>query len=159
MPRWSWRHFPPQHQTVDKGHGRIETRRIWVSDALQHYLSFPSPRQVLRIERTTTTLTGRPLRQDVAFAITSAAAERATPQRLLELSRGHWTIENSLHWVRDVTFDEDRSQVRTKSAPRVMATLRNLAISLLRLAHQPNIAKALRYYAAKPHRTLGVIGL
>ena len=58
-----------------------------------------------------------------------------------------------------IHFDEDRSQVRTNSAPRVMATLRNLAISLLRLAHQPNIAKALRYYAAKPHLTLGVIGL
>ncbi len=113
----------------------------------------------MRIERSTTDLTGRPLRQDVAFAITSAPAERATPQRLLERSRGHWAIENGLHWVRDVTFDEDRSQVRTKSAPRVMATLRNLAISLLRVAHQPNIAKALRYYAAKPHRTLGVIGL
>ena len=78
---------------------------------------------------------------------------------MLELSRGHWAIENGLHWVRDVTFDEDRSQVRTKSAPRVMATLRNLAISLLRLAKRPNIAKALRDYAAKPHRTLGVIGL
>ncbi len=159
MPRWSWRHFPPQHQTVDKGHGRIEIRRIWVSDALQHYLAFPYPRQVLRIERITTALTGRPLRQDVAFAITSAPAERATPQHLLERSRGHWTIENGLHWVRDVTFDEDRSQVRTHSAPQVMATFRNLAISLLRLAQQPNLAKALRYYAAKPHLTLGLIGL
>lgn len=113
----------------------------------------------MRIERVTTTLTGQLLRQDVAFAITSAPAERATPPRLLELSRGHWRIENSLHWVRDVTFDEDRSQVRTNSGPRVMATLRNLAISLLRLAKQPNMAKALRAYAAQPHRTLGVIGL
>lgn len=98
------------------------------------------------------------MRREVVCGITSLDESKATPERLLALNRGHWCIENRLHWVRDVTFDEDRSQVRTKAAPRVMATLRNLAISLLRLRDCVNIAEALRLYAAKPHLTLQVIG-
>ena len=76
------------------------------------------------------------------------AAERADARRLLGLLRGHWGIENKVHYVRDVTFDEDRSQVRTGSAPQVMATLRNTAISLLRLSGATSIAAALRFHAA-----------
>lgn len=113
----------------------------------------------MRIERVTTNLKGETPRREVAYALTSLSSERATPERLLKISRGHWSIENALHWVRDVTFDEDRSQIRTKSAPRLMATLRNLVMSLLRLAGQTNIARALRRYAAKPHLTLGLLGL
>jgi hypothetical protein len=122
-------------------------------------VDFPHTEQVMRIERVTTNLRGEPLRTDVAYAVTSLTAPKATPARLLHLSRGHWGIENSLHWVRDVTFDEDRSQIRTKNAPRVMATLRNLAVSLLRLAGQTNIARALRHYGARPHLTLALVGL
>lgn len=151
--------FPPQHQTVDKGHGRIETRRIWCSSELQGYVDFPHHRQVACVERVTTDLKGRLLRRETAYLITSLDAQRATPARLLALNRGHWTIENSLHWVRDVTFDEDRSRVRRQSAPRLMATLRNLAISIFRLAGERNIAQALRRFAARPHLTPGLIGL
>jgi predicted transposase YbfD/YdcC len=150
---------PPQHETVDKGHGRIETRRIWCSRELQGYLDFPHHRQVVCVERHTTDLTGRPLRQETTYLITSLDAQRATPAGLLALNRGHWVIENSLHWVRDVTFGEDRSQVRRKSGPRLMATLRNLAISVFRLAGYRNMAQALRRFAAKPHLTLGLVGL
>ena len=79
---------------------------------------------------------------------------------MLGLNRGHWEIENRVHWVRDVNFDEDRSQVRTGAGPRVMATLRNLAISLLRLRDQSrSIAEALRDLAARPHRALAMVGL
>lgn len=77
--------------------------------------------------------------------MTSLSPAQAAPARLLALVRAHWTIENRLHWVRDVTFDEDRSQVRRGAGPQVMATLRNLAISLLRLAGAPLIAPALRH--------------
>lgn len=77
--------------------------------------------------------------------MTSLAPTQASPARLLALVRAHWTIENRLHWVRDVTFDEDRSQIRRGAGPQVMATLRNLAISLLRLAGAPFIAPALRH--------------
>lgn len=81
---------------------------------------------------------------ETVYGTTSLTPEKAGPERILELSRGHWTIENRLHWVRDVTFDEDRSQIRKASGPRVMASLRNLAISLLRIAGVSYIAEALR---------------
>jgi len=155
----SWRVSPPDYQTLDKAHGRIEKRSIWVSSELKGYLDYPYSEQVARIERTTTDLQGENLRHEVVYAITSMSKEHATAQEFLGFNRCHWGIENRLHWVRDVTFDEDRCTIRTKSAPRVMATFRNLTISLLRLDGEKNIAKALRYYAGKPHKALGLIGL
>jgi predicted transposase YbfD/YdcC len=151
--------FPPQHETVDKGHGRIEIRKIRCSTDLKGYIDFPFHGQVVRIDRITTDIKGKHQRCEVAYGITSLSPEKASPQRLLQLNRGHWCIENGLHYVRDVTFQEDLCQIRTKSAPRVMATLRNLVIGILRLNKHKNIAKALRYYARKPHLTLGLIGL
>ncbi len=91
--------------------------------------------------------------------ITSLDEYSTCPERLLKLNRGHWTIENGSHWVRDVTFDEDRSQIRTGSGPRVMATLRNLAISVLRLAGHKNIARGLRFLAARPDLMLNMLGI
>jgi predicted transposase YbfD/YdcC len=79
--------------------------------------------------------------------------------RLADLLRGHWTIENTLHWVRDVTFTEDASRVRTGIAPRAMATLRNLVIGLLRLARHAKIARALRWIARNPARALALLGV
>ena len=87
--------------------------------------------------------TGETSREHV-FVITSLPADRVSPEQLADYIRGHWGIENLLHWVRDVTFDEDRSQVRTGNAAHVMASLRNLAISIHRLTGASNIAKALR---------------
>ena len=85
---------------------------------------------------------------------------KASPQRLLALNRGHWEIENRLHWVRDVVFGEDLSQIRTGAGPRVMASLRNLAISLIRLHRKGcGIARALRDLAARPHLALAMVGL
>jgi predicted transposase YbfD/YdcC len=81
---------------------------------------------------------------ETVYGLTSATSQKASPARLLDLTRGQWGIQNGLHWVRDVTFDEDRCQIRTGSGPRVMATLRNLAISVLRLAGAVNIAAGLR---------------
>ena len=82
-----------------------------------------------------------------------------TSSRLLELVRGHWQIENTSHWVRDVTFDEDRSQVRCGNIPQCMAALRNTAIGLLRWAGHTNIAAACRRMAAQPAQALALIGL
>ena len=98
-------------------------------------------------------------RRETAYLITSLSRHEASPERLLALNRGHWGIENRSHYVRDVTFDEDRSQIRAHSGPRVMAALRNFAISILRLMGHANIAKAIRHMAAKPHLALGLIGL
>jgi len=91
--------------------------------------------------------------------LTSLTPDKAGPARLAGYVRGHWGIENKLHWVRDVTFDEDRSQVRTGSGPQVMATLRNLAISALRLAGQTNIARGLRWAGRDQGRALALLGL
>ena len=94
-----------------------------------------------------------------AYAITSLTPERADADRLLEIRRGHWGIENRLHWVRDVVFGEDQSQVRTGSAPQLLAALQNLVIGMLRLGGVRNIAAAFRHYGWKPWETLTLIGL
>lgn len=148
-------------------HGnRIEQRVLRTSSALIDCYSginegeelWAGLEQVLRIERTITNKrTGRTT-NEVAYAITSLSPERATPAQLLRAWREHWHIENKLHWVRDVTFDEDRSTVRAGSIPQVMAALRNLAISLLRLFGATNIAKACRFYAARPAHVLAALG-
>ncbi|TFH65031.1 MAG: ISAs1 family transposase [Gemmatimonadales bacterium] len=150
---------PPQESTVNKGHGRVENRQIWVSSDLAGYLDFPHCQQVFRIERTVTKLDGTPMRHEVVFGVTSLRAAEGSPRRLLELNRGHWGIENRLHWVRDVTFDEDRSQVRKGAGAQAMAALRNLTIGLLRRAGATNIAAALRHCIQHAEKTLRLIGL
>jgi predicted transposase YbfD/YdcC len=95
-------------------------------------------------------LTSKKWSTEVAYAVTSLTAGQATPAELASWLRGHWSIEVRLHWVRDVSFDEDRSQVRTGTGPRAMASLRNLVISMLRLDGATNIAQALRHHAWDP---------
>jgi predicted transposase YbfD/YdcC len=82
-----------------------------------------------------------------------------TPARLLDKNRAHWGIENRLHYVRDMTYDEDRSQVRTASRPQAMATIRNLAISILRIAGARNLAKKTRRLNRKSEILLALLGL
>jgi predicted transposase YbfD/YdcC len=103
--------------------------------------------QVFALQRETTEMVSRKSRSETVYGITSLAGRLATPQRLLGLSRGQWSIENRLHWVRDVTFDEDRSRVRRGQGAQVMASLRNLVVSLLRMAGARSIPAALRYCA------------
>jgi predicted transposase YbfD/YdcC len=98
-------------------------------------------------------------RTDVAYAITSLTPTAITPAQLRVLWREHWHIENKLHWIRDVTFDEDRSTVRAGDIPPVMAALRSTAISVARLHGATNIAAACRRYAAQPAHALAAIGL
>lgn len=121
-------------------------------------MNFPFCGQVACVERHTEIIKTGKKRSETVYLITSAPPEKISPKQLLELNRGHWAIENKSHYVRDVTFDEDRSQIRTKGGPRMMATLRNLAISLLRMAGHANIAEAIRSMAAKPHFALQLIG-
>jgi predicted transposase YbfD/YdcC len=96
---------------------------------------------------------------ETSYYITSVPPQRAGPAELAGHVRGHWGIENRIHWVRDVTFDEDRHQLRAgTAAPRAMASLRNLAISLLRLAGVSNIAAATRWIARDMTRPLALLG-
>jgi hypothetical protein len=93
------------------------------------------------------------------YAITSLTFAQASPARLADLLWGHWAIENGLHWVRDVTFAEDGSQVRTGTTPQVMACLRNLVIGALSRAGPVNLAVALRHHSRDPHRPLATLGI
>jgi predicted transposase YbfD/YdcC len=146
-------------RTVDLGHGRIEQRNITTSEALGGYSDWPGLAQVFELGRYVITQKTTQERVEVVYGVTSLRPERGTPERLLALVRGHWQIENKSHWVRDVTFDEDRSQVRCGNLPQVMAALRNTTIGLLRWAGYSNMAAACRRFAAQPDLALTLIGI
>ncbi len=146
-------------QTIDAHGGRIETRRLRASTALLGYTDFPAHQQVMELRRTITEKRTGKTREQLVYGITSLAPQRASAAELLKLWREHWHIENKLHYVRDVTFDEDRSQVRTTHIPQVMATLRNVAIAVLRWGGAANIAAACRRYAAQPALALAAVGI
>lgn len=144
---------------MDKGHGRIEQRALRTTTALNAFLDFPYVGQVCQIERRTLEVKTGKTRTERVFCITDLTPEQAGPERLLALNRGHWHIENRLHWIRDVNFNEDRCQVRKGHGPQVLAALRNLVISLLRrLIRKPrqSIASLLRHFAANPAQALAV---
>lgn len=144
--------------TLDAGHGRIEKRSLTASDELPHYMDWPGLEQVFMVERSTTIKKTGEHYAETAYGITSLTPEQADASKLNSLVRGHWHIENRSHWVRDVTFDEDRSQVRSGNIPQVMAAIRNTAIGLMRWAGETNIAGARRRFAAKPRLALKLIG-
>ena len=120
---------------------------------------WPGLRQVCRVERRRTVRRRGRVRHEteVSYAITSLPPERADATALLAYLRGHWSIENRLHYVRDVTFDEDRSQVRCGAAPQVLAACRNLALALLRRAGATNVAAALRTHAGRPRDAVNLV--
>jgi len=146
-----WHEVPITARTEEQDRGRHEVRTIRVLDAPEGVL-FPYVAQVFLVERKITQA-GQTSYESVLY-VTSLSADQASPADLLAYVRAHWTIENRVHWVRDVTLGEDASRVRTGNAPRVMAALRNLVISLLRLDGATNIAGALRYNAGKNRRVL-----
>jgi hypothetical protein len=123
------------------------------------YSQWPGLAQVFQLERQVTRKKTQMTVREVVFGVTSLPPEQADAERLLILSRGHWGIENRLHWVRDVTFAEDKSRIRSGHAPQVMATLRNIAISLLRAAGFVSIAAALRHLAAHPQKAIRFVSL
>lgn len=138
----------------EKRHGsRHERRLLRASSEMNEYMDWPGLGQVIEITRWCQEGRQEPS-QETRYAITSLREDEAGPKRLLELIRGHWGIENKLHYVRDVTLAEDASQVRTGHAPQVMAAGRNFAIGLLHAFGAPNIAAALRRNAARASTVL-----
>ena len=142
----------PAVSAVSTGHGRRARRTIKAALA-PAWIEFAGAAQVAQVRRTVTKKGKKTV--EVVYLITSD--HDADPATLAAWVRGHWEIENKLHWVRDVTYQEDKSLVRTGNAPRVMASLRSLAISLLRLDGHPNIAAANRHHARDPQRTLKLL--
>jgi predicted transposase YbfD/YdcC len=139
--------------------GRIERRTLTSSTQLVGYTRWPGLAQALRVERRVSDKGTGEARTETAYAITSLTPDAASAAQLLTLWREHWHIENKLHWVRDVTFDEDRSTVRVGRAPQAMAALRSAAIGLHRARGAANIAAACRQYQAQPALVLAALGL
>jgi hypothetical protein len=125
---------------------------------LAAYLDWPGQRQVFMVERERLLVASGEVEEETVYGVTSAPPERADAGRLLTLVQEHWHIENLSHWVRDVTFDEDRSQVRVGSIPQVMAALRNAVVGLIRLSGTTKIAATTRRLAAQPWHALALLG-
>ncbi|MCX4578937.1 ISAs1 family transposase [Streptomyces sp. NBC_01571] len=152
--------IPVQHTASTTGHGRRESRSIKtcaVPDELGG-ISFPHGRLAIRVHRRRKQTGQRETRESL-YAVTSLDAHQTGPAGLATAIRGHWGIENSSHHIRDVTFAEDASTVHTGTAPRAMATLRNLAIGVLKTLGSDNIAKTTRAIRNEPERALHILGI
>jgi hypothetical protein len=162
MLRWQEGQSPPRRdgwdhaQTWDKGHGRIERRQLLSLAVRPAEVDWPAARQILLLRRQRQ-IGSRPATTEFHTAITSRSGAQADAAELLKRMRGHWGIENQLHWVRDATFGEDACRVRTGSAPQNLAALRNSALLLLHTAGCRRYAAALRRHAAHPGEALALI--
>jgi predicted transposase YbfD/YdcC len=151
-----WHRVKTTARSADRGHGRRERRTVKATE-VRAGLLFPHAVQAVQITRRRRPLAGGPDQNEVVYLVTSLPTHQASPALLATLAREHWLVENRLHWVRDVTFGEDLSQARTGNAPQIMASLRNLAITILRLTGATNIAHAIRHHARRPERPLETI--
>jgi predicted transposase YbfD/YdcC len=150
-----WDSAPIGHTMSGRGHGREERRTIQVLPAPEGI--WPHARQVFLIERYVYDLQGTLTSAVAALGLTALTAAQAGPARLNWLVRDHWGIE-SLHWIRDVVFDEDHSQLRRGSAPQIMAGIRNLTVGLIHATGRTKIASTLRWVSYKPTRALLFLG-
>ena len=150
--------FPEQHaHTTEKAHGRVDMRSIRVSSELKGYSDWPGLEQVFEIRRCWQSKGVS--KEAVRYGVTSLPATIAIPERLLKLKRGHWGIENGLHYVKDVTMGEDKSTIHCENGPKIMAALRNTVVSLLRHAGFSTIASRMRYNSTHPQAALEVLSL
>jgi predicted transposase YbfD/YdcC len=144
--------------TTDFQRGRTERRSIKVSTEMNSYLStWPHITHVAELQRTVTVRRTGKTTHEVVYLLVMLPPHLASPERLLELARGHWCIENSLHYVRDVTFGEDRSRLRTGNAPQIMAALRNLVITLVHRWGSCQIAASRRHFASHPQEAFALL--
>lgn len=132
-------------RTVEKGHGRIEVRELTASSLLQEYVDWPYLVQAVRVERTR--ISKLKSEQEVSYGISSLSEDVADAQRLLQICRAQWRIENGLHYRRDVSLHEDASKVRVGQAPQVLAALNNLVCGLCARAKVSNLASFQRFAA------------
>ncbi|MET8129301.1 ISAs1 family transposase [Streptomyces sp. NPDC005065] len=155
-----WKDVTARRYDRETGHGRRETRTTRALTVTDLGLDFPYAAQAMRILRHRTDLKTGQVSRETVYAVTDLTSHQASPQRLGRLARSQWTIENRLHFVRDATFREDASKIRTGHGPENMATLRNLAINTLRAAGHQNVAAGLRHASYEPFtRPLDLLGL
>ena len=143
--------------TLDKGHGRRERRTLKATTALNEYLDWPGVAQVGQVE--SDVVKDGKTTHETRYFITSVSRAVADAGQLLKWTRGHWSIENRSHYVRDVTMGEDSSRVRKRSGPQVMAAFRNATIGLLRTMGVTNIAEALRRNASQVGQLFARLGI
>ena len=143
--------------TIEKGHGRLDKRSIIVSSLLADYSDWPELAQVFKLERQSTNALGI-TKTEVRYGVTSLPAEVANPTRLLALSRGHWGIENGLHYRRDATMREDHAQLRMGHAPEMLAVLNNTVLGLFARQGASNVAHARREFAYHFDKALAALG-
>lgn len=125
-------------------HGRIETRKIWTTTEVCPYLAFPYVQQAFMIERESVEKKTGKISHDVTYGITSRTPDQANPQQLLAINRGHWTIENSCHYILDWNFDEDRSRIRSGFGPENISRLRRFAIGVIKAKGVRSVAQKMR---------------
>jgi len=146
-------------QHLSKGHGRLEKRTLSASVDLKGYIDWPGHEQVLRLERQVYIPAKRTTTIEVEYGVLSLAPDQIALPTILKRWRGHWSIENQLHWSRDVVMGEDASRVRSGQAPQTFAALRNAAISLVNCLGLPSLSAARRHFALNFHEALSVIGI
>jgi len=139
---------PDFKEPLTLDHGRIESRSIWTSTALNEYLDFPHVGQVFAIERHVSYKKDGKETTELIFGLTSKAPEDASPKQVLKTNRDHWVIENSCHYILDHVYDEDSSQIRTGHGPENISRLRRFAVGLLKSKGVTNISKKIRQIAA-----------
>ena len=141
---------PPDYvESTPPDHGRIETRKIWISTELNSYLRFPHLGQAYVVERQAIEKKSGKPSWEIAYGITSRPPAQANPQRLLKINRGHWVIENSCHYILDWTFDEDRSRIRTGYGPENMTRLRRFAIGVIKSKGGKSVPQKMRQLAGR----------
>ena len=144
-------------QVVNKGHGRREKRTIWVSSELNDYLAWPGVKQVFRLERIIWHEKHQGSTREVVYGLTSLWPQQASPKKLIQLARRYWGIESGLHYRRDVTLHEDETHLTLGQAGHNMAILNNIVIGLCLRNGFNNLAKARRWFNAKPDQALKLI--
>jgi predicted transposase YbfD/YdcC len=143
--------------TVEKSHGRVTRRIFTVCSLLTESSDWPYLQQVFKVERRSVTTTTGETSSEIAYGVTSLTAAVASPTHLLRLNRGHWGIENGLHYRRDVTLHEDAGRSTVTAFGHIMATLNNLVIGLTIGRKWTNLAKARRFYDAHPDQALQLL--
>jgi predicted transposase YbfD/YdcC len=135
----------PDHKTIDGiEHGRIDTRKIWVSVDFNEYLDFPHVRQAFMIQRESYNKKSCKTSREVVYGVSSLSQKQADPAKILKINREHWTIENSCHYIIDWNYDEDRSRIRTGHGPENMTRLRRFVVGLIKGKKVKNVAQKMR---------------